>query len=921
MKLVEKEILQERRRFAWRVFALSAAPVLLVLALAQGILYFAGLRLAASNHPADIPAFEQAWRMIMAVSLLTLLASAWKGYRTWKDSLRQVGRHLDETLDTSKNRLEASAELSHASDPLALAQRQETSDYLARNPARQRSYTLALAATGCVALLLVNGTMATKFVSLVHHSQALAEAKKPDSPKVAARQPYAKIDIVAPESEIRATPVEEVVVKAKADSDNGFSAISLQASINGAPNKTTSIDPAPFNKGGPVKFDQSLFIDELGAQPYDVVGYYLEGTSRHETPLKVASQIQFIEIRPFREDIHKALGGKGAGESFRNLQSLVSQQIVVLKRTWILATNQLPATNPEVAAETGKTGEQQDKIAGETHQVYQEMTENGVPASIVDHISQAETSMRQAVDKIKKPALLEANPIQQHALGELVAATKDFVKTMMQNQDSASKSSPASEDFKDKQKLPPTATSANAMAKLQQIIQREQTVVKNLSPSPSDEKSPDDSSNQPQGKPQDQGQTAQNQSAQGQNSPPQDSPSPSSGQSGQQTAQNSSSGGQNPANDNQPQGSPQTGPQTGPQMAQEQARIGKDLEDLQNQPETPASSTSAMSEAQQAAQSSADKLAAEDQTGALNDARRAEAAMLRARTAMEAEAGQQMRDALAQAQQQLQNAAQMERAASTPSDQAPVKDQTAAARDNIAQERDRQATAGDPRLAQRAGNLLKQYDQTGIPQKLDQLAHQPGSNPQDRAAAADAIRRFADQLSAERLAMQSETQNLEDTLKRVDRIQANMNAARGTPEQQAQLAHELQADLNTALSDANVLLPPGHRPGDNGAPAPDQAPGKDIGGGTGPVGGYGNLKAPLQPTSPIAFQPLREPLAAFRQEIENRLEYLHSQLVLSYLNPDQSPEEYRAQVAAYYERISREVKAAPSNPSAQPPSP
>jgi hypothetical protein len=573
------------------------------------------------------------------------------------------------------------------------------------------------------------------------------------------------------------------------------------------------------------------------------------------------------------------------------------------------------------------------------------MTENGIPASIVDHISQAETSMHQAVDKIKKPALLEANPIQQHALGELVAATKDFVKTMMQNQDSASKSSPASEDFKDKQKLPATATSANAMAKLQQIIQREQTVVKNLSPSPSDEKSPDDSANQPQGKPQDQGQTAQNQStpgqnsppqdspspspgqsgqqtaqnqsAQGQNSPPQDSPSSSPGQSGQQTAQNSSSGGQNPANDNQPQGSPQTGPQ----MAQEQARIGRDLEDLQNQPETPASSTPAMSEAQQAAQSSADKLAAEDQTGALNDARRAEAAMLRARTAMEAEAGQQMRDALAQAQQQLQNAAQMERAASTPSDQAPVKDQTAAARDNIAQERDRQATAGDPRLAQRAGNLLKQYDQTGIPQKLDQLAHQPGSNPQDRAAAADAIRRFADQLSAERLAMQSETQNLEDTLKRVDRVPANKNAARGTPEQQAQLAHELQADLNTALSDANVLLPPGHRPGDNGAPAPDQAPGKDIGGGTGPVGGYGNLKAPLQPTSPIAFQPLREPLAAFRQEIENRLEYLHSQLVLSYLNPDQSAEEYRAQVAAYYERISREVKAAPSNPSAQPPSP
>jgi len=43
--------------------------------------------------------------------------------------------------------------------------------------------------------------------------------------------------------------------------------------------------------------------------------------------------------------------------------------------------------------------------------------------------------------------------------------------------------------------------------------------------------------------------------------------------------------------------------------------------------------------------------------------------------------------------------------------------------------------------------------------------------------------------------------------------------------------------------------------------------------------------------------------------------------VLTYLNPDQSPEQYRAQVAAYYERISREAKAAVPNPPAQPASP
>jgi hypothetical protein len=354
-------------------------------------------------------------------------------------------------------------------------------------------------------------------------------------------------------------------------------------------------------------------------------------------------------------------------------------------------------------------------------------------------------------------------------------------------------------------------------------------------------------------------------------------------------------------------------------MAREQSQIGKALGDLQNQPDTPASSGPAMSEAQEAAQNSADKLGAEDEPGAFNDARMAEAAMLRAQTAMEAEAGQHMRDALAQAQQQLQEAAQAQLNASSPSDQAQVKDQAGAARDDMAQEQDHQAASGDPKLAQLASHLLKQYDQSGITQKQAQLASQPNSTPEDRTAAAEAMRNFADQISAERLAMQSETQNLEDTLKRIDRVDQNMNSARGTPQEQAQLAHELQSDLNTALSDAKALLPHDSQPGPDG-----KTPGGNGGapGGSGSINsGYSLIKVPLRPGSPVAFQVLREPLAAFRLEIEKRLEYLRNQMVLTYLNPDESPEEYRAQVAAYYERISRETKAATPNPPEQTPSP
>ena len=342
---------------------------------------------------------------------------------------------------------------------------------------------------------------------------------------------------------------------------------------------------------------------------------------------------------------------------------------------------------------------------------------------------------------------------------------------------------------------------------------------------------------------------------------------------------------------------------------------------MQNQPETPASSNSAMSEAQEAAQRSADKLSAQDQAGALNDARTADAAMLRAEAAMETEAARQMRDALAQTQQQLHEAAQAQLKATNPSDQAKVNDQAASARANLAQEKDQQTASGDQKLAQLADALAHDYDQSGIPDKLARLNNPTNANPGDQAAMANQLNKFADQIAARRLAMQTETQNLEDTLKRIDRVRDNMNSAHGTPEQQAQLAKELAADLNTAVSDANVLLPHDDQPQQGtGKSSAENADGAQENG-TPHTYERPYVNVPIHPISPMAFQGLREPLTAFREEIEQRLAFLRDQGVLTYLNPDQSPEQYRAQVAAYYERISREAKAAVPNPPAQPASP
>ncbi len=135
-----------------------------------------------------------------------------------------------------------------------------------------------------------------------------------------------------------------------------------------------------------------------------------------------------------------------------------------------------------------------------------------------------------------------------------------------------------------------------------------------------------------------------------------------------------------------------------------------------------------------------------------------------------------------------------------------------------------------------------------------------------------------------------------------------MQTNKGSAADQQEMAQELQQEMNTAMSDAQKLLPgdssQGSAPGGHsGSALAELYLASDIYPG-------GHAHPPVKPVRPIDFLPLRKPLMAFRDELAARLNDLHSQTMLSYLNPDESPEEYRAQVAAYYERISRETHAA-----------
>src|SRR5262249_38347178 len=77
----------------------------------------------------------------------------------------------------------------------------------------------------------------------------------------------------------------------------------------------------------------TLYLDDLNLSDWDVVTYYAKADTEKENSF--ASEVYFLEVRPFREDILKLPGGQG-GEAYQRLNeisSLINRQEHVIRQT------------------------------------------------------------------------------------------------------------------------------------------------------------------------------------------------------------------------------------------------------------------------------------------------------------------------------------------------------------------------------------------------------------------------------------------------------------------------------------------------------------------------------------------------------------------------------------------------------------
>ena len=375
---------------------------------------------------------------------LTVLASL-IALRFAPATLVETARKLDERY-AAKNRLEAVALLEGSESPLALAQREETALHLKREPHARPEAVFPWLIGLLIALLVANLiTGIAWYMPLLHHTPN-ASAVPPPAKQV----PKASIRWVSPEAETKANPVEEVPTVAVADSTSGLQKLTLEVSLNGEPKKSTPIPAEPYNKSGSHKIKVSIYLDEIDAQPFDVVSYYLRGRRISDEKLPdVASAIQFIQVRPFRDDILQAPGHEDKGYAL--LVRLKLAQLRAIKENFILAHTDLPPDNPVRVAENTRVGNDQTELAKKTDEVVQAFIDEGISPKIIDLLKQAEPYMSDAGKKILATQNAAALPPQEKALDYIIQVEKYVIKAIGPVSPGPTSSNPE-DPFKEKQK-------------------------------------------------------------------------------------------------------------------------------------------------------------------------------------------------------------------------------------------------------------------------------------------------------------------------------------------------------------------------------------------------------------------------------------------------------------------------------------
>lgn len=285
----------------------------------------------------------------------------------------------------------------------------------------------------------------------------------PSTNNVEENRPWGEVRITDPGMDLRVTKVDVIPLQIEAAANQRIQSVQWLSAINGSP-ETQHPLPAP-NEPRYAIYRPDIYLDELNLADWDVMTYYARAAT--EPDHAYASEIYFIEVRPFREDIAKIPGGEN-GEAYQQLNQLsglISRQQHIVRQTHQHLRNPPEQENLR-AQDRGKLADAENDLGDATRHLYADMAskmENKPIGEALDNLAKAETSLKSAGKQLRDDHAIDAEKDERSALSDLVAARKMFQKAISDNPD-------AFKEPKDQENEPPPPV-ADAAKKLNQMAE------------------------------------------------------------------------------------------------------------------------------------------------------------------------------------------------------------------------------------------------------------------------------------------------------------------------------------------------------------------------------------------------------------------------------------------------------------------
>ncbi len=370
-----KKIKAEHKGRRWYYSTLVALTILaLILAIAWLIIIFSNKMLFNYNICRDIFGIGS-W---LALSLFLLL------FVIRKRDIKSIACNMDSELK-AKNRLETFLELKEQDHPLKKAQQEDATQFFAdykMNKWQILKYAFIILfllqiSLGTIISVKVEGEF---YTHIKQQETALKDllakkikagnkivAKKKKKPKINNKKKVietASLKLIAPESELKQRPLDEIEWQGVGKSVHGFQDLKLIVCKNGKEVTSYKINK---NKTGKIKFSAMMALDEFDAMPFDLISYYLLGkTKLNNDNIEILSMPQFIEVTRFQEDMLNLSGGgeheHGGEEKNKSVDMLVNflnMQVLLNKATFRARIAQRMKSNNDSVTKLSKIYEDQ----------------------------------------------------------------------------------------------------------------------------------------------------------------------------------------------------------------------------------------------------------------------------------------------------------------------------------------------------------------------------------------------------------------------------------------------------------------------------------------------------------------------------------------------------------------------------------